>query len=541
MYKVSYIKLTILIIALLFDSCFSVIEASVLEKAVNIAVGSVAGELLPYIVLYISISAVYAINIYLKGVYTSKLSQGVVYDLQNKIYEKIMRVSIKESDRYSEGDYLTLITEDSENASDYVFQGIIPIVGEIIRIIVGFIYLIRASFLITVIFSFFTSILFFVVQYYSKKIKQTSLFIQKIEGQNKNFLLENKRNQEIIRIFNAFEIRNIFFKKLFDSKSEKKMKNAINNGKSSFFSTSIINLSNILVIFVGFYLVTINLMNIGKLTGLYTVIGESILYPLLRLPNKVVENSQRKASVTRINTILNLKSETEEVLDRDTNKKKKSLKLIGKNISFSYDKDNAVLTNCDFKLATGEIISLVGESGCGKTTLISIILLLRKYDYGELYLKEDEQIVKIARDYFAYVPQENALFPGLTVMENLKFGNDLEVPIYEIQKICKELNLHDRIQALELKYDTVVDTNLQFSVGELQRFSIARAILRYKPFLILDEPFSALDENNIKLVQKVLTQLSKNTGIIIVSHKEASMEISNRTYFMDGGCLYEKE
>jgi ABC-type multidrug transport system fused ATPase/permease subunit len=393
-----------------------------------------------------------------------------------------------------------------------------------------------------------TITLFLVVRYYSNKVGKTSFLLQDIEGKNRNFLLENKKNQEIIRVFNAFETRNIIFKRLFNDKSEKKIENAINNGKSSCFSNLLINFSTVLVVFIGFYLTTIDLIDMGSLVGIYAVIGESILYPLLRIPDKIIENSKRKACLIRINTFMNLPYETsinvERVLNNMVNEDGHFLKLIGNNINFSYDKTNAVLRDCNFQLSTGEIVSLVGESGGGKTTLLSIILSLRNSDSGEVYLyangKNEKEIGNSLRDYFSYVPQENALFPGLTLKENLGLGNP-NLSILEMEKICKELSLHDKIETLELQYDTIIDANIPFSIGQLQRLSIARAILSHKPFIILDEPFSALDERNISILQNILTKLSKTTGILIVSHQEASIEISGRIYNMNGGGLHEKQ
>lgn len=162
-YNVSHIQFLIFLITLLFNSCFAVVEASVLEKGVNIAVGSVSGNLSRYIALYIGLTIVYAISIYLQGIYSSKLTRGVVRDLQNKIYEQVIKMPIEESERYSEGDYLTLVTEDSENTSDYLFQGVIPIAGEILRIVVGFFYLLRTSIFIASIFSVLTIMLLLVV------------------------------------------------------------------------------------------------------------------------------------------------------------------------------------------------------------------------------------------------------------------------------------------------------------------------------------------------------------------------------------------
>lgn len=547
-YNISYIQFSILLITLLFNSCFAVVEASVLEKGVNIAVGSISGNLSRYISLYIGLNIVYAIFIYLQGIYSSKLIRGVVCDLQNKIYGQVIKMPIEESERYSEGDYLTLVTDDSENTSAYLFQGVIPIASEIIRIVVGFFYLLRTSIIIASIFAFLTIILFLVVRHYSNKVRKTSFSLQDIEGKNRNFLLENKRNQEVIRVFNAFEARNIIFRGLFNDKIDKKIENAINNGKSSCFSNLIINLSTILVVFIGFYLTTMDLISMGNLVGIYAVIGESILYPLLRIPDKIIENSKRKASLIRINTFMNLPYETsinvEPVLNNMGNEDGHFLKLIGNNISFSYNKTNTVLSDCNFHLSTGEIVSLVGESGSGKTTLLSIILSLRNCDSGEVYLEVNEDNKKVignfSRDYFSYVPQENALFPGLTLKENLGLGNP-NLSDLEMEEICKELSLHDKIETLKLQYDTVVDANIPFSVGQLQRLSIARAILSHKPFIILDEPFSALDESNIRILQAILTKLSKITGILIVSHQEASIEISDRIYFMNGGRLHEKQ
>lgn len=554
-YNVSLFQLFIFLIILIFNSCFSVIQASVLEKGVNIAIGSNHDNLISCISLYIVLTIVYSIFIYLQGIFSSKLGRRVVCDLQNKTYEKVVKIPIEKSEKYSEGDYLTLIIDDSENTSAYLFQGIIPITSEIIRIMVGFFYLLKTSMLIASIFAILTIILLLITRYYSNKVRKTSSSLQIIEGENRNFLFEHKQNQEIIRVFNAFETRNIIFEKLFNHKYEKKITNALDAGKLNCFSNLIINFSTIFIVFIGFYLSTLNLISIGSLVGIYTIIGESILYPLLRLPDKLIENSKRKASLIRINNFLNLEHELEHeisiisksVLNNVKKTENYLFKIIGNKVSFSYDKTNFILTECNFELSLGEIVSLVGESGSGKTTLISLILSLRNYDNGELYLDihdKHEEITKLKgnslRDYFSYAPQENTLLPGFTLKENLMLGN-LSISTVDIVKLCKQLNLHDKIQTLELQYDTIIDENIQFSIGQLQRLSIARAILSNKPFIILDEPFSALDKKNIENLQIILKELSKTTGILIVSHQEASLEISDRIYFMNGGGLYEKQ
>ncbi|MEG1142628.1 MAG: ABC transporter transmembrane domain-containing protein, partial [Clostridia bacterium] len=332
-YNVPLFQLFIFLIILIFNSCFSVIQASVLEKGVNIAIGSNRDDLISCISLYIGLTIVYSIFIYLQGIFSSKLGRRVVCDLQNKTYEKVVKIPVEKSEKYSEGDYLTLITDDSENTSAYLFQGIIPIISEIIRIMIGFFYLLRTSMLIASIFAILTIILLLITRYYSNKVRKISSSLQIIEGENRNFLFETKQNQEIIRVFNAFKTRNTIFKKLFNHKCEKKMENALYTSKLNCFSNLIINLSTIFIVFIGFYLSTINLISIGSLVGIYTVIGESILYPLLRLPDKLIENSKRKASLIRINNFLNLEHEisiiSKSFLDNVEKKENYLFEIIG--------------------------------------------------------------------------------------------------------------------------------------------------------------------------------------------------------------------
>jgi ATP-binding cassette subfamily B (MDR/TAP) protein 1 len=209
-----------------------------------------------------------------------------------------------------------------------------------------------------------------------------------------------------------------------------------------------------------------------------------------------------------------------------------------RSVSFKYEENGqSILDDVSFKINKGEMVAICGESGCGKSTLQSMLLRLWKPTKGSINVDGFDLNDFSAYDFDAMVAcvcQEPGLFV-ISVVDNLTCMNE-NIPFKEVVQTCKLLGLHDLIQQMPKKYDTILDP-AKLSGGQKQRFALVRAMVRKTPVIIMDEPFSALDNENEKIVYNILEELSlaEKVTIIFVTHRLINMKASNVVMMKNGG------
>ncbi|MFK4785223.1 ABC transporter ATP-binding protein [Fusobacterium sp. MFO224] len=220
-----------------------------------------------------------------------------------------------------------------------------------------------------------------------------------------------------------------------------------------------------------------------------------------------------------------------------------NLNILVKNVSFSYKSDgNRVIKNMNFIARQGEVTALVGHSGCGKTTLAKLISRFWDVDSGKIYIGENdisnidaEKLLEL----FSIVFQNVNLFNN-TIMENIRIGKK-DASDDEVIKASKAANCHGFIMKLKYGYGTVIGENgSHLSGGERQRISIARAILKDSPIVLLDEATSSLDVDNETLVQNAISKLIKNKTVLIIAHRLRTIVNADKILVMEQGLLKEQ-
>jgi len=208
-------------------------------------------------------------------------------------------------------------------------------------------------------------------------------------------------------------------------------------------------------------------------------------------------------------------------------------------VSFSYPDGTAVLRDIDFRAAPGQMIALVGLTGAGKTTLVSLIP--RFYDPSEGQVLVDgvdvrQYQLRSLRERIAIVLQDPVLFSG-TIADNLRYGR-LDATREEVEAAARAAHAHDFISRLPLGYDTqVAEAGGSLSGGERQRLSVARAILKDAPLLILDEPTSSLDAISEEIVFAALKRLRAGRTTIVIAHRLSTVRDADRILVLDGGQI----
>ncbi|MCX0362385.1 ATP-binding cassette domain-containing protein, partial [Clostridium perfringens] len=244
----------------------------------------------------------------------------------------------------------------------------------------------------------------------------------------------------------------------------------------------------------------------------------------------------------RLSEILDLSLEKAEDEHKKINPNSLNGKIEFKNVDFRYGTRQLILKNINMTINKGERIALVGESGSGKTTIAKLLLNFYQCENGEIIVNDYNLLdinVEVLRDKIAYISQETFLFNG-TILENLMLGNPY-LTYEEIIEACKKAQIHDFINSLPLRYNTLVEENgSNFSGGQKQRLSIARAILRKPEILIMDEATSNLDSITEKAIEKTIHEFSEGMITIIIAHRLSTIMRCDNIYILEKGEIKEQ-
>ena len=294
----------------------------------------------------------------------------------------------------------------------------------------------------------------------------------------------------------------------------------------------------LLTLSVGILLVIKDMLTIGRMIiGVVAVFGS--FGPVIAISALPGNLTQTFASGDRV---LNLLSEKPVVTSVKNGKHFEFENLNVNSLSFSYDGQTQVLADICMHAKKGEIVGIVGESGCGKSTFLKLLLRFWQKDRGEIAYNGMD-IDRIDTDSLlenvTMVSQVTYLFDE-TIEDNLRIAK-VDATIEEIENACKMASIHDFILTLPDGYNTKVGAlGDNLSAGEKQRIGLARAFLCGSELILLDEPTSNVDSINEGIILKALKEQKDKKSIILVSHRESTMAIADRTYFVEGGRMYER-
>ena len=289
----------------------------------------------------------------------------------------------------------------------------------------------------------------------------------------------------------------------------------------------------------GAALILAGTMTIGELT-VYLAYLAKFFKPVKDLATTTNAIAQAAVGAERIRSILDTDAiipENPDGLEPET--------LTGEiefnHIAFGYDADNPILTDLNLKIKPGQFVGIVGPTGAGKSTVVSLIPRFYDVQSGTVHIDGHDvrdYKLKPLRDQIGYVLQDTVLFRG-TILENIAFGRP-DATKDEIIAAAKLANAHDFIMAMPHGYDTLVgDRGSTLSGGQRQRIGIARVMVRNSPILLLDEPTAALDSESEKLVIDALEKLMKGKTVIAIAHRLSTIRDADQIVVIAGGVVAE--
>lgn len=475
---------------------------------------------------------------FLSGHYAAYASSGFVKNLRSAMFEKIQTFSFANMDKFSTSGLVTRMMTDATNVQNSYQMSLRLLVRAPLMLVVAMFMTFYINSQLAMIFLVAAIFLSIVLGFLIKKV--TPIYaegFQKYDDMNA-IIQENVSN---IRVVKAYVKEEDEKKKFFDAASSlrKIFRHAENylvfNSPVMQFTmyASILAMS-----WFGAQYVTYGNMTTGELMSMFTY-TINILMSLMMLSMIFVILSMSVASAKRIIEVLN---EAPSIINPENSVTEiKNGDIEFENVSFGYyeGKDKYVLNKINLKIESGETIGILGTTGSSKTTLISLIP--RLYDVSEGVVKvagvdvRDYDLLAL-RDEVAIVLQKNLLFSG-TVIENLRWGNE-NASLEEVKEAAKLASAHEFIEAIPGQYDGIVEQGgMNFSGGQKQRLTIARALLKNPKILILDDSTSAVDTNTDFKIRKALKTTRPETTKLIISQRISSIEDTDRIIVMDEGNI----
>ena len=525
-----------------FDWSFDVIKNNAYCWVANYIEQSGAQSTLLILALFLIVMTFFKTGIaYLASYFVIPMRTGLTRDIRRQLYDKIVDLNLGFFDKQRKGDIMARITSDVAEVENSIMSSIELLSKNPIMIVVYLAILLMLSWKLTLFVLVVLPIAGGIMGGVGKTLKKKSKVAQNQQGELLSQIEETLGGLRVIKAFNAEKAVIRIFSNMNDRL--RRTTNSVNrrymlaHPMSEFLGTVTIA---IVLFFGGILILTDNSSLSAAEFIYYLVIFYSIINPAKDLSKAVYSIQKGKASLDRIDVILQAENPLKEVKNPVV-PKPFSDKIEYKNVSFKYT-DTYVLRNINLTIEKGKMVALVGQSGSGKSTMVD--LLPRFYDVTEGEITIDGVNVKNMtlfdlRSYMGNVNQEAILFND-TVYNNIAFGVDdaTEEQVIEAAKIA---NAHEFIMAMEDGYQTTIgDRGGRLSGGQRQRLSIARAILKNPSVLILDEATSALDTESEKLVQEALERLMRTRTSIVIAHRLSTIRNADIICVMQDGRIVEQ-
>ncbi len=495
----------------------------------NFAVGAVA-----------AIAIVGALSSYAEKYLTTSVSQWVTHDLRRTLYSHIQRLSLAEYDEKRTGDLISRVTSDINAVQDFVNTALLGMIVNVLTLVgmIGVMFYINWRF--TLIALSVSPVLFVFVYVFTRRIKKFSRAVRKKESDLTSVVQEVFTS---IRVVKAFA-REDYEQERFEAYSLENVETALKarslKAKLAPVVEVIVAIGTCLVLGYGARLVLHGSLSAGVLIVFLLYLGK--MYKPMRDLSKMTDTvSKATVGFERIQEVLEIESKV-----RDLPRAKKAPKFKGQikfeHVRFSYDGGNLVLKDINFSIQPGQIAALVGPSGTGKTTIISLIP--RFYDPSSGKVKIDDRDVreytlKSLRQQISFVLQDTLLFHA-TIWENIAYGRP-DAPRKQIEEAARLANAHEFIEKMPEGYDTMVgERGISLSGGQRQRIAIARAIIRDTPILILDEPTSGLDAASEQTVIEALDRLMKGRTTLLIAHHLGTVRHADCIFVVKDSELVEQ-
>ncbi|WP_260734587.1 ABC transporter ATP-binding protein [Tunturiibacter lichenicola] len=489
--------------------------------------------------VFVLIAALGAIASYIENYYTESVGQWVAHDLRMKMYEHLQRLSLGYYNTHATGTILSTITADIQTIEGFASSSTLNIVVDMLTIVcmLGLMFWLNWDF--TLIAVAVTPFLLLFVSRFKKAVKKATHEVRKEQSEIVAVVQQGLESIQAVKAFGQEQAEQAQLQAVSEATVSAALKARSVKALLSPVVTVTVAACTAVVLWRGAALILAGGMTVGSLT-VYLAYLTKFFKPVKDLATTTNAVAQAAVGTERIRAILDTDTVIPEKAD-GLAPETVAGEIEFEQVAFGYDPAYPILTDVSFKIKPGQFIGIVGPTGSGKSTVVSLIP--RFYDVQSGVVRVDghdvrDYKVKSLRDKIGYVLQDTVLFRG-TILENIAFGRP-EATKEEIIAAAKLANADEFILHMPQGYDTMVgERGSTLSGGQRQRIGIARVMVRNSPILLLDEPTAALDSESEKLVIDALQRLMEGRTVIAIAHRLSTIRDANQIIVITGGVVAE--
>jgi len=490
-------------------------------------------DLLPLaIFLYIGLKVLTSSTNVMQNYQVVNFQESVMLDIQKSLLNHLLRLPKSFFDKKEIGYLISRINSDLRGLS-WFFSGVLAyIIAAIIRFIGGVVFLFFLEWRLAIVTIILLPLMLIIVKYFSKRIHTLS---QQSMEQGATILIhlqETIASIPLVKAFNTEDRANKQILQAYETNRQLTIERSVVGSFANLLIKALPELTRAIVFIAGAYLAIQGSWTLGSLLAFESYIAY-VHEPVLYFADMNFSLQYSLAALERVMALF--KIVPEDNLEKGQTVTRLEGEVEFRNVSFAYGGYDQVLKGLSFHIQPGEHVAIVGPSGVGKTTLISLILSFYKPTQGEILfdgVQVDEYNLQSLRKRIGYVSQSTLLLSG-TFNENLRYGNQSASPA-EVEEAARVAGIHDFIVNLPQGYESkITERGVNLSEGQKQRLSIARALVKKPDIFIFDEPTAALDSILERSIFDALPSYIKDKTLLIIAHGLDTIQNSDRILLLD--------
>jgi ABC-type multidrug transport system fused ATPase/permease subunit len=490
--------------------------------------------------LLIALSAIKGFSVYAQTSITSRIGYRIAHALRGELFSHLQRLSLAFHKRARAGELLTKVTSDTNSVRDAFSEFALTLVTEVLTLVGMVVIMLAMNLELSLVVLSTFPLLAVISVYRFRRIRDSARKVRKAEGNLASRVSETLHAIATVKAFG----RERYETERFESESSETLNESIRTARLEAASSRAADIVNAIGTFAVLVFGSLQALR-GRITPgsllIFVSYMSSLYVPIRTLAKLSAKLSRAFVCAGRISDTLGVEPEREDAPGAlAANALRGNISF--RRVSFAYGVGQPVLRNISFDIAAGQKVALLGRSGAGKSTIISLVLRLYEAEHGDVLIDginvKDYQRESL-RQQIGIVMQDIVMF-GATIRENIAYGK-VEATSQEIVRAAQAANAHEFISQLEDGYDTVIgERGGTLSGGQRQRIAIARAFVRNAPILVLDEPMTGLDVESEEAVREALQRLMRDKTCLLITHDLTSAAAADRVLILEHGRIVEQ-